>query len=189
MRRWAVAGVVVANVVVAGALAGWAGDRSPRPAVDRPVVGDDRGWADLDADSRCRQAAALVTRPDPWPMVCRWRQPGEVVQGQSFPPPVADPPYDRPRIEIYVDPAQSRQALASVIAHERGHMHLTREPAVAAAWLAARGLPPGTPDTVWVEDYAEVFATLFGPPSPGWRAATTRPRADDLPGLRARFFA
>ncbi len=86
---------------------------------------------------------------------------------------------------------QTREQLANAIAHELGHMHHTREPAPArvAEWLAARSLPPTTPDEVWTEDYAEVFAALFSPPSDAWRAPTPRPSAEELASLKARFFS
>jgi hypothetical protein len=142
----------------------------------------------LDPQARCDAAARLVTASRRWPMVCRWRQPGEQLQGQAFPPPPGDPPFDHPRIEIYVDPAQSTEGLARTIAHELGHMHHTRDPRFVPEWLAVRGLPAGTPDDIWTEDYAEVFAALFAPPSDRWRAPTPRPAADDLVRLKARFF-
>jgi hypothetical protein len=122
-------------------------------------------------------------------MTCRWRQPADVLQGRAFPPPAGEPPFDVPRLEIYVEPSQSEEELAHVIAHELGHMHHTRDPQFVPAWLRARGLPPDTPDEVWTEDYAEVFAALFSPPSGKWRAPTPRPSPQALSGLRDQFFA
>jgi hypothetical protein len=103
---------------------------------------------------------------------------------------VGPPPYDNPHVEVYVGETQTREQLANAIAHELGHMHHTREPAFAVAdWLAARGLPPGTPSEIWTEDYAEVFAALFSPPNDAWRAPTPRPSAQALAELKARFFS
>ena len=156
----------------------------------RPVLDADPSWSPLDAQGRCDEALRDVTRPNPWPVRCRWRQPGETLQGQAYPPPMGPPPYDEPRVEIYVAETQSRGQLANAIAHELGHMHHTREPSFAIPdWLAARGLPPGTPDEVWTEDYAEVFAALFSPPSDAWRAPTPRPTPEALAALKTRFFS
>ena len=93
------------------------------------------------------------------------------IAGPGFPAAGRDPPFANPRIEIYVDPAQSADDLARAIAHELGHMHHTRDARFVPEWLSARGLPPGTPDEIWTEDYAEVFAALFAPPSEQWRGA------------------
>lgn len=142
----------------------------------------------LDPQARCDRAARLVTASRRWPMVCRWRQPGDLLEGQAYPPPPGDPPFDDPHIEIYVDPAQSADGLARAIAHELGHMHHTRDPRFVPEWLSVRGLPAGTPSEIWTEDYAEVFAALFAPPSEQWRAPTPRPTADDLVRLKIRFF-
>jgi len=144
--------------------------------------------AGLDAQARCDRAAAMVTSRNTWPVECRWRVAGDQLQGQAFPPPAGDPPYDRPHIEIYVDPAQSVDDLARAIAHEFRHMHHARDPRFVPDWLAERGLPPGTPSEIWTEDYAEVFAALFGPPSATWRTSTPRPSADALEKLKSRFF-
>ena len=144
-------------------------------------------WDLLDPQARCDSAVALVTYRDRWPTVCRWREPGGGLQGQAFPPPVGPPPYDQPRIEIYVARNQTREELANAIAHELGHMHHTREPMNLAEWLAARNLPADTPSEVWTEDYAEVFATLFSPPAARWRAPTARPSPEALAVLKARF--
>ena len=123
-------------------------------------------------------------------MVCRWRNAGESLQGQAFPPPKGPPPFDDPRIEIFVAATQSRDNMATAIAHELGHMHHTREPAFAAAdWLTARNLPGETASEIWTEDYAEVFAALFSPPADHWRAPTPRPSAQDLLALKGRFFS
>jgi hypothetical protein len=142
----------------------------------------------LDPQARCDRAAHLVSAGRRWPMVCRWRHAGDQLQGQAFPPPAGAPPYDDPHIEIYVDPAQSADDLARAIAHELGHMHHTRDPRFVAEWLSVRGLPAGTPEEIWTEDYAEVFAALFAPPSERWRAPTSRPSAEDLVRLKSRFF-
>jgi hypothetical protein len=164
-------------------------DRSAAlPAAVRPAAAQP-AWSVLDPQARCGTALALVTQDDPWPTFCRWRQPSDALQGASFPPPKGDPPYDSPHIEIYVDPAQTREELAHAIAHEMGHMRHTREPTFVPAYLAARGLPADTPSAVWTEDYAEVFAALFSPPSDKWRAPTPRPDAQALSGLKAQFFS
>lgn len=157
------------------------------PAASAPTTVS--AWSALDAQSRCDRALALVTYPERWPTVCRWRAPGEAYQGQSFPPPKGAPPFDDPHIEIYVAPEQSREELASAMAHELGHMHLTREPTFVPQWLEARRLPADTPPEVWTEDYAEAFAALFGPPVPRWRAPTPRPTPEALAQLKERFFA
>lgn len=184
MRR---AALVLTLAAAAGVLLLWNGrtDHS-QPALSGPQP----AWVGLGAQARCDDAVQLVTHRDRWPTQCRWRRPGERLQGQAFPPPVGPPPYENPRVEVYVDAAQSREALAHAIAHELGHMHHTREPPFAVAdWLAARGLPVSTPSEVWTEDYAEVFAALFGPPSDAWRAPTTRPSPEALAELRTRFFS
>ena len=184
MRR--VALLLVIAALAAGFLVLWdgpTGEPGPGPSLEPD-------WAGLDAQARCDDAVQLVTHRDRWPTQCRWRQPGERLQGQAFPPPPGPPPYENPRIEIYVDAAQSREGLAHAIAHELGHMHHTREPTFAVAdWLAARGLPATTPSEVWTEDYAEVFAALFSPPSEAWRAPTPRPTPEVLADLRTRFFS
>jgi len=141
------------------------------------------------AESRCEEALTLVTAEVRWPVRCRWRLPDDGLQGQAYPPPKGPPPYDDPRVEIYVDPGQDAAGLAHTIAHELGHMHHTRDPRFVPEWLAARGLDPGTRDEVWTEDYAEVFATLFSPPAGRWRAPTPMPDPAALADLRARFFA
>lgn len=163
------------------------GGPSPAPAVATTAA--DPAWTGLDAQGRCDSAVALVTHPDRWPMRCRWRTASDALQGQSFPPPKGPPPFDDPHVEMYVDPAQTRDELAHAIAHEFGHMHHTREPTFGPEWLAARNLPPDTPPDVWIEDYAEVFAALFSPPSDRWRAPTSRPSADELVALKAQFFS
>lgn len=184
MRRLAVLLLVVANAAVA--LLIWNG-RTGEPELLPPPP--DSAWSRLDAQARCDDATTLITYRDRWPTLCRWRQPGEGLQGQAFPPPIGPPPFDAPRVEIYVGPTQSRELLANAIAHEFGHMHHTREPTFLPQWLAARSLPPGTPDEVWTEDYAEVFAALFSPPSDRWRAPTPRPTPEALADLRTRFFS
>jgi hypothetical protein len=177
--------LVVAAAAAALLLGDGRGDEpDPRPPGREPA------WAALDPHARCESARQLVTHRDEWPTECRWRRPEERLQGQAFPPPVGPAPFDSPRVEIYVDAAQSREELARAIAHELGHMHHTREPSFTASdWLAARGLPATTPVEVWVEDYAEVFAALFGPPSDSWRAPTPRPTPEALAALKARFFS
>ena len=180
--------MIVANAAVVAVV--WnnrAGGPEARPS---PAPAPDPRWSRLDPQARCDEALRLVTHGDRWPVRCRWRQPGDRVQGQSFPPPAGPPPYDDPRVEIYVAETQSREELAATIAHELGHMHHTREPSFAVAdWLAARGLPEATPSEVWTEDYAEVFAVLFGPPGDAWRAPTPRPSPEALATLKARFFS
>lgn len=164
----------------------WAGRSTEGPG--RPPAVD-AAWAALDAQGRCDSAAELITHPDRWPTRCRWRMAGERLHGQAFPPPKGPPPYDDPHLEVYVAPDQGREELANVIAHELGHMHHTREPAFVADWLAARNLGPPDASETWAEDYAEVFATLFSPPAPQWRAPTPRPGPEALVALKARFFS
>jgi hypothetical protein len=186
VRRLAVALVVVADLAAIGAVVSWHASRTAsRPARRAPVLS---AWDRLDPQTRCQEALALVTQPDPWPTSCTWRDPGGALQGQSFPPPKGPPPWDDPRIEVYVAPEQTRAEVAHAIAHELGHMRHTREPTFAPEWLAARGLAPETPWQVWTEDYAEVFAALFSPPVDAWRAPTPRPGPDALAVLKARFF-
>jgi hypothetical protein len=187
VRRMAVFLVILANVAVAVLI--W--NLRPDGPDARSVVPDsDPEWSRLDAQGRCDQALQDVSHPGSWPVRCRWRQPGEMFQGQAYPPPKGPPPYDEPRVEIYVSETQSRGQVANAIAHELGHMHHTREPTFAVAdWLAARGLPAGTPPEVWLEDYAEVFAALFSPPNDAWRAPTPRPTPEALASLKARFFS
>ena len=181
-----VAGIVV-TVCAAALLVVTSGRTSGKaPAPPAPV---DSAWAALDAQARCESAAMLVTAPDRWPTVCRWRNPGEALQGQAFPPPKGPPPFDDPHIEIYVAPTQTREELANAIAHELGHMHHTREPAFVREYLAARNLTADPQSEVWTEDYAEVFAALFSPPADHWRAPTPRPSADALAALKGRFFS
>ena len=172
---------------VAAAVLLWSGRTTDRPRA-APVEIDSE-WAALDAQARCESAAALVSHPDRWPLRCRWRDPSDPLQGQAFPPPAGPPPFDHPRVEIYVEAAQTRADLAAAIAHELGHMHHTREPTFVAEWLEARGLPVDTPPEMWTEDYAEVFAVLFGPPREGWRAPTRRPPPEALAGLKSKFFS
>ncbi len=169
-------------------LTSWAHGASSPPRSMPPSAGTS-AWDGLDPQARCDSAVALVTRPDPWPTICRWRQPSDALQGSAFPPPKGAPPFDDPHIEIYVDPAQTREELAHAIAHEMGHMRHTREPTFVPQYLAARGLPPDTPSMVWTEDYAEVFAALFSPPSDAWRAPTPRPSPDALARLKVTFFS
>jgi hypothetical protein len=186
----------VVVIVVAGGVAAALSGRlrasphaRPRPATAPTTAASDPAWSALGPQARCESAVALVTHPDRWPMVCRWRTQSDVLQGQSFPPPKGPPPFDDPHVEMYVDPAQARDQLAHAIAHEFGHMHHTREATFVLQWLAARGLPPDTPTQVWTEDYAEVFAALFSPPSDLWRAPTPRPTPEALAALKADFFS
>ena len=182
------AAVVLAVLAVLAALGGMvvndlaSDDSDARP----PGAGS---WAALDAQGRCDAAYDLVAHPDRWPVVCRWRTPGEALQAQSFPPPKGPAPYDDPHVEVYVEGGQGREELANAIAHELGHMHHTREFRALSEYLAARRLDPGTTDAVWTEDYAEVFAALFSPPADRWRAPTPRPSPQALADLKARFFS
>ena len=186
MRRLpAVLAAVAAGLLALSVLSG---DRTAeRPGADG--VDGARRWATMDAQARCDDAAALVTHPDRWPVRCRWRSPAETLEGQAFPPPPGPPPFDDPHVAIFVAPDQTREQLASAIAHELGHMHHTREARFVPDWLAARNLPAATPDEVWAEDYAEVFAALFAPTSGRWRAPTPRPTPEALAALRAQFFS
>jgi hypothetical protein len=177
--------VVVANAV---AVLGLWNLRAPHRSPARPAVADD-AWSRLDPQARCDSAVVLVTHPDRWPTVCRWRTPADALQGQAFPPPKGAPPFDDPHIEIYVAVSQTREELAHAMAHELGHMHHTREPTFVPAWLAARNLPADAPSQVWTEDYAEVFAALFSPPSDAWRAPTPRPGPEALAALKGQFFS
>ena len=176
--------LVVTAVVAVLAVNGLSSD-----APDTAPPAGEATWAALDPQARCDSARELVTHPDRWPVVCRWRGEGEVLQAQAFPPPAGPAPYDHPRVEVYVQAAQGRAELANAIAHELGHMHHTREFRSLADWLAARGLDRGTSDAVWTEDYAEVFAALFSPPTDRWRAPTPRPTPQALADLKARFFS
>lgn len=146
------------------------------------------GWGELGPQARCDRALSLVTHPDRWPLTCRWRTPEDLTTGQAFPPPPGPPPFDEPRVEVYVGKDDTREQLASIIGHELGHMHHTRVVTFAQEWLAARNLPADTAWEVWTEDYAEVFATLFAPPADRWRAPTPRPSPGALALLRGRFF-
>ncbi|MGH9225983.1 MAG: hypothetical protein ACRD2W_19835 [Acidimicrobiales bacterium] len=182
--RWALAGV---GVILLGLAVTQI--RENRTGAARDV---DPGASSLDpsgAEARCADAIPLVKADVHWPVRCRWRRATDDLQGQAYPPPKGLPPYDDPRVEIYVDPAQDRASLAHAIAHELGHMHHTRDPQFVPEWLAARGLPADTRDEVWTEDYAEVFAAIFSPPADRWRAPTVAPDAAALAALRARFFA
>lgn len=179
--------MVVAIVTAAAFLVGCGGPAGPpRPA--QQVAVDD-SWSGLGPQARCDSAASLVTATERWPVLCRWRNAGEALQGQAFPPPKGPPPFDDPHIEIYVAPTQSREELANAIAHELGHMHHTREPDFVDRWLSARSLPADTASEVWTEDYAEVFAALFSPPADHWRAPTPRPSAEALLVLKGSFFS
>ena len=89
---------------------------------------------------------------------------------------------------IYVGPAQTRDQVARVIAHEMGHMYLTRTASAGPAWLRARGLAPDTPATEWVEDYAEVFAAVYGPDLRDWQGMGARPGPAALQDLASQFF-
>jgi hypothetical protein len=178
----------LAVLIAAGGLWLWM-DRAPDPPPVPATATADPAWTVLDPQARCDAALTLVTHPDRWPTRCRWRTAADVLQGQSFPPPKGDPPFDEPHVEMYVAADQSRDELAHAIAHEYGHMHHTREPDFVAAWLQARGLPADTPSEVWTEDYAEAFAAVFSPPSDQWRAPTPRPSPEALAALEAHFFS
>ncbi len=186
-----VALVAAANLVLVVVAVNWArGDAGTGlrpPSVVAPPA--DTAWDGMDAQGRCDSAAELVRRPNPWPTICRWRAPEEGVRGLSFPPPVGEPPWDRPRIEVYVGATETRADVAHSIAHELGHMHHTRDFTREPEWLQARGLAPDLHWTVWTEDYAEVFAALYGPPTDRWRATTAPPSPADLADLERRFFA
>lgn len=188
VRRYAPFVVIVAATVGLLLLGNQpSGDDAPAPGTVATTV--DPAWSALDAEGRCAEAVTLVTYPEHWPMVCRWREPNERLQGQAFPPPPGRPPYDNPHVQIYVAPTQTREEVARAIAHEFGHMHHTRDFRRLTEWLAARNLDAGTPTNIWTEDYAEVFAALFAPPGERWRAPTPRPTPEALADLRARFFS
>ena len=178
----AVVGVVVLVAVVVQASRDRSGAARPSGGTTVPA-----GQAP-DAETRCAEALSLLTTRERWPMTCHLRLASDALHGQAFPPPPGEAPFDIPHVEIYVDPAQSTDDLARAIAHEFGHMHHTREFLRVTEWLRARNLPAGTPVEVWTEDYAEVFARLFGPPSERWRAPTTPPDPGDLARLRPQFF-
>ncbi len=185
MRRGALALVAAANMALVAGAVTWAVRPSHPPA---PAAAAATGWDALDPAARCASAAELVRQPDPWPTTCRWREAGEGLRGLSYPPPAGDPPWDRPRIEVYLSRAETRADVAHTIAHELGHMRHTRTATFGPQWLQARGLPDGTPPSIWTEDYAEVFATLFGPPVDGWQAPTQRPSPEALAALKDQFF-
>ncbi len=186
MSTGRVAGIALA-VCAAALLVVWSGRTNGKAPV--PPAPVDSAWAALDPQARCESAAVLVTAPDRWPTVCRWRNPGDRLQGQAFPPPKGPPPFDDPHIEIYVAPTQTGYELANAIAHELGHMHHTREPAFVSDYMAARNLTADGQSEVWTEDYAEVFAALFSPPADQWRAPTPRPSPEALAALKGRFFS
>jgi hypothetical protein len=121
-------------------------------------------------------------------MECEWRPTGVTLEGEAFPPPAGDPPWDHPRMVIFVDPPQGPAEIARAIAHEMGHMYLTRTAGDGPAWLVARHLPADTPASAWVEDYAEGFAAVFGPDLHDWRGIGPRPSAEELQSLAAQFF-
>ena len=177
-RLWLLA---LTNVLIVGGVVGWVvtRDEEPRPAVN--------GWSRLDPPERCARALRLIRHENRWPLVCRWRVPEDRAVAASFPPPAGEPPWDAPRIEVYVAPEDEPVEVARAIAHEMGHMRHTREPTFAAEWLQARRLPADTDWRIWVEDYAEVFAALYGPKS-DWRAPTPPPSPAELEALRSGFF-
>jgi hypothetical protein len=160
---------------------GWVATRGQGPS---PPASD---WDRLDPPARCARALGLIRQRNPWPLHCRWRVPEDRVVAASFPPPVGAPPWDAPRIEVYLTPEDEAVEVARAIAHEMGHMRHTREPTFVAEWLQARRLRGDTDWQIWVEDYAEVFAALYGPRS-DWRAPTPAPSAADLDALQSRFF-
>lgn len=175
-------GLVAVNVLIGAVVVFWVANRDGRP----DLVADQ--WSRLDPQGRCARALTLIRHESSWPIICRWRRADDHVLAVSFPPPAGNPPWDHPRIEVYVSRHQGQSEIARVIAHEMGHMVHTREPTFASEWLKARRLPPDTDSSVWTEDYAEVFAALFGPPG-DWRAPTAPPSSSELADLRARFFA
>jgi hypothetical protein len=174
-------GLVAIHVLVGGAMVVWAVNRNANPD---PVADD---WSRLEPQARCVRALTLGRRENPWPVICRWRRPDDRVLAVSFPPPVGEPPWDRPRIEVYVSPQDEPTRIARAIAHEMGHMVHTREPNFTTEWLRARRLPQDTEASVWAEDYAEVFAALYAPEG-DWRAPTPPPTPAELEALRLRFF-
>jgi len=186
--RFVVGMVVALDVVVAATVWARHHHRHHRLPAGAPAAPLARGWAGLDPPARCASALGLVAYPNRWPMLCRWREASDTVAGMAFPPPVGAPPWDHPRIEIYLAPDEARPEVAHAIAHELGHMRHTRDAPMARAWLAARGLPPDTVSAVWVEDYAEAFAAVFGPAVGEWDAPTARPTPAALESLRAQFF-
>ena len=179
-RPWWVT-LVAVDLLVIAALVYWFNRPQNRPS---PPT----GWSVLGPQARCADALGLVRRAEPWPIVCQWRSAGQPLEGEAFPPPPGDPPWDHPRIMIYVGPAQTRDQVARVIAHEMGHMYLTRTASAGPAWLRARGLAPDTPATEWVEDYAEVFAAVYGPDLRDWQGMGARPGPAALQDLASQFF-
>lgn len=194
-RRRALLGAFLAvDVLIALAVFGWYRSSPDAPARSSGSSrGGDPAWEALDPQARCTEALALVDYANRWKLLCRWRTDADrgraELWGQSYPPPAGEPPWDDPRIEIYVTPEQDRAELGRVIAHEMGHMHHTRQAGFASEWLEARGMADTTPWTIWTEDYAEVFAAAYGPPFPDWAAPTSRPTPDQVALLKARFLA
>ena len=188
-RAWSLAVLVVVNLLFVAALANWLlGSRSHPSTKSAPQAALPQGWTALDPQGRCTAALRLVRYADAWPLECQWRPQGGTLDGEAFPPPAGDPPFDHPRIVIYVDRAQTPAQIARVIAHEMGHMYLTRTAGDGPAWLRARHLPADTPASEWVEDYAEVFAAVYGPDLHDWQGLGTRPSPGELQSLAAQFF-
>jgi hypothetical protein len=173
--------VVVVNLLTIAAVINWLEQ-------SRGHSPPSTGWSALDAPARCADAVRLVRYVNAWPLDCQWRTPGQTIEGQAFPPPVGDPPWDNPRIVIYVERTQTPAQVARVIAHEMGHMYLTRTASDGPAWIKARGLAADTPATTWVEDYAEVFAAVYGPDLHDWQGVGSRPSPAELAQLAAQFF-
>ncbi len=177
---WWAASVLV-NLLTVAAVVNWLN----RPQVHSAARS---GWSALDPQARCGRALSLVKYLNVWPLVCQWRTPGQALDGEAFPPPVGEPPWDHPRIVIYVAPGQSQAQVARVIAHEMGHMYLTRAATIGPAWIQARGLGPDAMPTKWVEDFAEVFAAVYGPDVGDWAGEGARPAPPQLAALAAQFF-
>lgn len=184
VSRRVLAVIGVALLVAVVFQAGRDGSSAARPSAGAPAAEGDAP----DPDARCAAALGLVATRERWPITCRWRLASDGLQGQAFPPPAGPAPFQVPHVEIYLEPAQSTEDLARAIAHEFGHMHHTREFLRLPEWLRARNLPADAPVELWSEDYAEVFARLFGPPSEKWRAPTSPPDPEALAGLRSQFF-
>lgn len=172
---------MLVNLLTVAAFINWVSHSSARAAAPS-------AWSLLDAQGRCGTALRLIRYANAWPLVCQWRSPGQTLEGEAFPPPVGDAPWDHPRMVIYVHRGQSAAQVARVIAHEMGHMYLTRTASDGPAWVSARGLPADTPASTWVEDYAEVFAAVYGPDLHDWQGAGSRPSPAELQRLAAQFF-
>lgn len=178
---------MVVNLITVAALVNWYIQTRVHATIPSSSASA-RAWSSLDAQGRCNDAVRIVHYANAWSLICQWRAPGQTIEGEAFPPPVGDPPWDNPRIVVYVALTQSPDQVARVIAHEMGHMYLTRTASDGPAWLKARGLAPDTPASRWVEDYAEVFAAAFGPDVHDWQGAGARPSQAEINRLAAEFF-